>query len=74
MRQIVNLNTKWAFSKEATAVPASMPGNWHWVHLPHTWNAIDGQDGGGDYYRGKCYYAKTIDKIDLPELSVTSWK
>ena len=67
MRQIVNLNTKWAFSKEATAVPAQMPGNWHWVHLPHTWNAIDGQDGGGDYYRGKCYYAKTVDKIDLPE-------
>ncbi len=67
MRQVINLNTKWAFSKEATAVPAAMPGNWHWVHLPHTWNAIDGQDGGGDYYRGTCYYAKTIDKIDLPE-------
>ena len=67
MRQILNLNTKWAFSKEAAAVPASMPGDWHWVHLPHTWNAIDGQDGGGDYYRGTCYYAKTIDKIDLPE-------
>ena len=67
MRQVINLNTKWAFSKEATAVPAQMPGNWHWVHLPHTWNAIDGQDGGGDYYRGTCYYAKSIDKIDLPE-------
>ena len=67
MRQIVNLNTKWAFSKEATAVPASMPEKWYWVNLPHTWNAIDGQDGGGDYYRGTCYYAKTIDKIDLPE-------
>ena len=67
MRQIVNLNTKWAFSKEAEAVPASMPEKWYWVNLPHTWNAIDGQDGGGDYYRGTCYYAKTIDKIDLPE-------
>ena len=67
MRQTISLNTKWAFSKEATAVPARMPENWYWVHLPHTWNAIDGQDGGGDYYRGTCYYAKTIDKIDLPE-------
>ena len=67
MRQIINLNTKWAFSKEAAAVPAQMPGNWHWAHLPHTWNNIDGQDGGGDYYRGKCYYAKSVDKIDLPE-------
>ena len=67
MRQIMNLNTKWAFSKEAEAVPAQMPEKWYWVNLPHTWNAIDGQDGGGDYYRGVCYYAKTIDKIDLPE-------
>ena len=67
MRQIVNLNTKWAFSKEAESVPASMPEKWYWVNLPHTWNAIDGQDGGGDYYRGTCYYAKTIDKINLPQ-------
>lgn len=67
MRQIVNLNTKWAFSKEASAVPAAMPEKWYWVNLPHTWNAIDGQDGGNDYYRGTCYYAKTVDKIDLPQ-------
>ena len=67
MRQITNLNFKWAFSKEAEAVPAAMPEKWYWVNLPHTWNAIDGQDGGGDYYRGTCYYAKTIEKIDIPE-------
>lgn len=67
MREIFNLNTKWAFSKEATERPATMPEKWYWVNLPHSWNAIDGQDGGGDYYRGICYYAKSIDKIDLPE-------
>ena len=67
MRTVYNLNTKWAFSKEATEVPSQMPEKWYWVNLPHTWNAIDGQDGGGDYYRGVCYYAKSIDKIDLPE-------
>ena len=22
------------------------------VTLPHTWNAMDGQDGGGDFWRG----------------------
>ena len=22
------------------------------VCLPHTWNALDGQDGGNDYWRG----------------------
>ncbi len=66
MRQIYNLNTKWAFSKEATSVPATMPEKWYWVTLPHTWNDIDGQDGGNDLYRGTAYYAKTVNKMDLP--------
>ena len=26
------------------------------VALPHTWNALDGQDGGSDYYRGDGTY------------------
>ena len=67
MREIISLNTKWAFSKEATSVPEVMPERWYWVNLPHTWNAIDGQDGGNDLYRGTAFYAKTIDKIDLPQ-------
>lgn len=67
MREIVNLNTKWAFTKEADAVPKTMPEKWYWVTLPHSWNNIDGQDGGADYYRGTCYYAKEIKKVDLPE-------
>ena len=28
------------------------------VDLPHTWNNIDGQDGGDDYYRGTFNYVK----------------
>ncbi len=67
MRKIVNFNAKWAFTKQCDAVPESMPNNWNWVNLPHTWNDIDGQDGGNDYYRGTCYYAKSLDKMDLPE-------
>ena len=67
MRNIVNFNTKWAFTKQASEIPVSLPMDWYWVNLPHTWNAIDGQDGGNDYYRGTCYYAKSLDKMDLPE-------
>mgnify|MGYP000783182327 CR=1 FL=1 len=26
------------------------------MDLPHTWNNIDGQDGGNDYWRGTCIY------------------
>ena len=66
MREIISLNRKWAFTKEADSIPAQLPTRWNWVNLPHCWNAIDGQDGDSDYYRGTCYYAKSIDKMDLP--------
>ena len=32
------------------------------ITLPHTWNNLDGQDGGGDYYRGTGVYV-----IPLPD-------
>ena len=32
------------------------------VNLPHTWNALDGQDGGNDYYRGTCSYRTSFSK------------
>ena len=67
MREILNLNRKWAFSKEAAQIPDQMPAQWEQVDLPHTWNAVDGQDGGSDYYRGTCYYAKEINRKDLPK-------
>ncbi len=67
MKKVFNLNAKWAFTKQANAVPAEMPKDWYFVNLPHSWNAIDGQDGGNDFYRGTCYYAKVLDKMDLPE-------
>lgn len=67
MREIINLNTKWAFTKDADAIPQTMPKKWYWVTLPHSWNDIDGQDGGADYYRGTCYYAKELKKADLPK-------
>ncbi len=67
MRQIININRKWAFSKQATSVPAELPMNWDWVNLPHSWNAIDGQDGDSDFFRGTCYYVRKLEKLDLPE-------
>ncbi len=67
MRQIINLNSKWAFTKMTSELPTAIDSKWDFVNLPHSWNAIDGQDGGNDYYRGTAYYAKTIDKMDLPQ-------
>ena len=56
MRRIECINKGWNFcgpNKE-----------WTTVDVPHTWNAIDGQDGGNDYWRGSCQYTK---EFDLPQ-------
>ena len=37
------------------------------VNIPHTWNNIDGQDGGDDYYRGTCVYEKDFTYPPLSE-------
>lgn len=66
MRTIININRKWAFTKMASEIPAAMPTNWDFVNIPHSWNAIDGQDGDNDYFRGTAFYAKAFNKIDLP--------
>ncbi|MBQ7005822.1 MAG: glycoside hydrolase family 2 protein [Clostridia bacterium] len=59
MRTILNLNKSWLFKKPSEEAVA--------VDLPHSWNAIDGQDGGADYFRGTCRYTKTLKKSELPE-------
>ena len=59
MRNIININADWLFKKPECEEEK--------VNLPHSWNAIDGQDGGADYFRGTCRYSKTIRKADLPE-------
>jgi len=67
MRKVLNINSQWLFSKEAASVPAALPEGWEEINLPHSWNSIDGQDGGNDYHRGTCYYAKNINREELPE-------
>ncbi|MBP3656122.1 MAG: glycoside hydrolase family 2 protein, partial [Clostridia bacterium] len=67
MRNVVSLNRKWAFTMDASCVPAAMPKPAYFVNVPHSWNAIDGQDGAGDFHRGLCYYVKSLSFEDLPE-------
>ena len=65
MRTVFNINKGWRFAKTAE-IPALLPADWEGVNVPHSWNAIDGQDGGNDYFRGTACYAKTVSKADLP--------
>ena len=48
MRSIHLIEQPWQF--------VGPNGTTQTVQLPHTWNALDGQDGGGDYFRGSCTY------------------
>ena len=59
MRKILPINDNWLFSKLSAGEAAET------VTLPHTWNAVDGQDGGNDYYRGTCYYTRQLNKPEL---------
>ena len=60
MRNIIFLQDNWKFTKNIGQYDARTDI----VSLPHTWNALDGQDGGGDYYRGCCRYETTFDRPD----------
>ncbi len=52
MRTVTLINDAWVFT--------GPDGKKQPVDLPHTWNALDGQDGGNDYWRGTCLYEKTF--------------
>ena len=67
MRTVLNFNSGWVFAKNTAEAPKALPTDWQSVTLPHTWNAEDGYDGGNDYFRGTCCYAKAIVKSELPE-------
>ena len=65
MRTIIPWNNGWQFAKAAD-IPAGSPQGWENVTLPHTWNAVDGQDGGNDYWRGTASYCKQFRRPELP--------
>ena len=66
MRTIIDLDQGWKFIREDAGLPAEFPEHWQDVDLPHTWNAVDGMDGGGNYYRGRCWYARTFEMPRQP--------
>lgn len=59
MRKTVNLNKDWHFTISDKYDQM--------VDIPHTWNAIDGQDGGNDYLRALATYEKKFVKPSITE-------
>ena len=67
MRIVRNINENWIFIKDCREVQEDSLSRGEMVSLPYTWNGVDGQDGGNDYFRGSCCYVKNIRKSELPE-------
>ena len=65
MRSILNFNSSWSFYKATADINVAEGAEL--VNLPHSWNALDGQDGGNDYYRGSCVYTKAFSRSELPD-------
>lgn len=53
MRMTYDLNRDWTFLAPGAKKPKR-------VRLPHTWNNLDGQDGGNDYLRGTARYERAL--------------
>lgn len=66
MRKMIPWNDGWRFAK-TSVFPVEMPQGWEAVTLPHTWNAVDGQDGGNDYWRGTAMYCKSFARPELEQ-------
>lgn len=57
----LNINDGWRFERADSADAAALASaaTWASIALPHTWNNLDGQDGG-DYYRGIGWYRRQL--------------
>ncbi len=62
MRRYTYLNEGWKFVKEDVGADNVLGAEGVNVNVPHTWNNVDGQDGGDDYYRGRCWYTRNFAK------------
>ena len=65
MRTVTKLMKNWQFTGPDGKVAV--------VDLPHTWNNIDGQDGGNDYKRCTCLYQTSFAKPAFDADSQQVW-
>ena len=60
MREIISLNENWTLSFHKGDHATEQ------VNLPHTWNAVDGNDGNGSYLRTTGVYTRTFTAPKQP--------
>lgn len=64
---VIELSDEWKFGgKDENAFLKDYDDSgWETVNLPHTWNILDGADGGSNYLRTAFWYRKSL-KLDTP--------
>ena len=67
MRHISSLNKDWKFIEAEVSYEEALTLEGVHVDVPHTWNNIDGQDGGGDYKRAAYWYLKELGDLAQKE-------
>jgi beta-galactosidase len=68
VRSVTPLASGWKFlrAEETNAVrPDFVCAAWMDVSVPHTWNVADGAGGSTNYFRGGCWYARTLPELKL---------
>ena len=58
-RADILLDVGWRFIRQDVSGTQNVgfdDSAWSVLNLPHTWNNLDGQDGGNNYYRGIGWY------------------
>src|SRR3984957_12965705 len=58
-RTVASLDSDWKFilaNPTGAQNPTFNDSSWTPISVPHTWNNLDGQDGGNNYYRGIGWY------------------
>ncbi len=65
MRHTIELRQPWYFT--------GFDGKTIEVTIPHTWNNVDGQDGGNDYKRGTCHYTHSFARPAFDADSEEVW-
>jgi len=68
MRKKTLFNNDWYFTKEKVDINNLDYSLFQSITLPHTWNNLDGQDGGDDYDRNAYTYAKKFLKPEGEEV------
>ena len=66
-KDIIDINQDWRFIRSDVAngqMRTLNDGGWERISLPHSWNALDGQDGGSNYYRGVGWYRYSVTLPD----------